>query len=257
MRYGICTDINNAEILKRSGFDYIEINVTKIVKLTEQERREEKSKLDELGIRAEAASVLFPKTVNIVDGTWKDEDFRGYLEEAFDCLQFFETEVVVFGSGKARMCHEGLSFKKAYKRLVDALRITGEIAGKHGMKIAIEALSHAETNMINTLEEGAILKTDADDPHVGQLVDYFHVMRNNDLLTNISVIRDFNHMHIAANDGRKYPLSNEGEQYRGFFNELKKIGYDGRMSIEGKTENMEKDAKTALEFMKSLERGTL
>ena len=33
---------------------------------------------------------------------------------------------------------------------------------------------------------------------------------------------------------------------------LKKIGYDGRVSIEGKTEDMAKDAPIALAYMKGL-----
>lgn len=253
MRYGICTDIKNAELLKRSGFDYIELNVTKIMKMTEQEKLDGKRMLDDIGLPAETACVLFPKTVNMLDGTWKEVYFRQYLEEAFKSLKLFHVKTVVFGSGKARMCHEGISFVDAYKRLVEALRITGETAWRYGMSISIEALSHAETNMINTLEAGAMLKCVVDDPHIGQLVDYYHVMCNNDPLSMISVIGDFNHMHIAAGVGRKYPLSHDGEQYLDFFKELKKIGYDGRMSIEGKTENIEEDAPKALKFLRSVE----
>jgi sugar phosphate isomerase/epimerase len=60
-------------------------------------------------------------------------------------------------------------------------------------------------------------------------------------------------MHIAAKAGRRYPVSEEGEQYREFFRELKKIGYNGRMSIEGKTDNIEEDAPKALSLLKKLE----
>ena len=58
---------------------------------------------------------------------------------------------------------------------------------------------------------------------------------------------------MRAAHGRRYPLSEGGEEYREFFRTLKKIGYTGRVSVEGKTDEIEKDAVTALALLKKLE----
>ena len=48
-------------------------------------------------------------------------------------------------------------------------------------------------------------------------------------------------------------MSEEGECYGEFMKALKDIGYDGRISIEGKTEDMETDGVRALALLKELE----
>lgn len=253
MRYGICTGFENAELLKKMGFDYIELNVSKLMKMTEEERQAGKEKLQSLSLRAETACVLFPKTVNVLDGSWDEDDMETYLDEAFSMLHGFGTELVVFGSGKARTCPEGLPFDEAYENLVNSVVTAGSIAYRYGITIGIEPLSHAETNMINTIEEAHILRREADQDNVSVIVDFYHLMTNGDALSHIPMLHDFSHMHIAAKAGRRYPVSEEGEQYREFFRELKKIGYNGRMSIEGKTDNIEEDAPKALSLLKKLE----
>lgn len=136
---------------------------------------------------------------------------------------------------------------------MDVCRLTGEIAGKYGIKVVIEPLSRKETNMICTVAEGAILEQDVASEHVGLLADYFHVCVNSDDVNNIAVIQDFDHIHIASGNGRRYPLPGDGESYSELFEALKAAGYTGRMSIEGKTENIEQDGRAALAYLKQLE----
>ena len=159
----------------------------------------------------------------------------------------------MFGSGKCRRCPEGYDYRKAYQELIGVYRLTGEIAAEYGITIVIEPLSRAETNMICTMAEGAMLESDVNHPNVKLLSDYFHVIANHDNIEDIRAIGEFGHIHIAAGKGRLYPLSEEGEQYREFIGALKAAGYDGRISIEGKTTEIEKDGAAALALLKKLE----
>ena len=108
--------------------------------------------------------------------------------------------------------------------------------------------------MICTMAEGAILARDVDHPAVGLLSDYYHVMTNHDAIDDIRVIKHFRHIHVAAAAGRKYPLTAQGECYDELMGALISVGYDGRISIEGKTEDMAKDAMAALRFLKECEK---
>lgn len=256
MRYGICTGVENAALLKALGYDYIELSVTKTMQADEQTFREQKKLLEQSGLEAECFNILFPKTMNLVDGSTDRKTLEGYLEEAMDRIARLNGWVVVFGSGKCRTCPPGVRYIDAYARLVEACRLTGEIAGKYGVQVVIEPLSRKETNLICTMAEGALLQKDVGLDNVGLLSDYFHVCANRDAVSDIGVIRDFGHIHIASGNGRRYPLPGDGEDYRAFFAALKAAGYNGRMSIEGKTENMENDAKAALACLKQLEAET-
>jgi D-psicose/D-tagatose/L-ribulose 3-epimerase len=253
MRYGICTDPENIELLEQTGYDYIELNASKMLTLSEEELAAVKEKLDISNIKCEAVNVLFPKTMSIVGGETTDEELTEFLHKAMKMIQYLGAEVAVFGSGKVRICPEHLNLGQGYQELVKKVRLTGEIAAQYGVKIVIEPLSRAETNLINTMSEGAILESDVDHENVGLLSDFYHVMTNHDSIESMESIKKFGHIHIAAAHGRRYPLSEEGEEYRKFFQTLKKIGYTGRVSIEGKTDEIEKDAVTALALLRKLE----
>lgn len=254
MQYGICTGLNNYKILEQLGYDYLELSVTATMALEKSVREEYRRQLAESSIDCQAFNILFPKTMDLIGGGTKDEEIKDYLHQAMELIQSFGAKTVVFGSGKCRRCPEQMTYGDAYKRLVQVCRMTGEIAGQYGVQVVIEPLSRNETNLICTMAEGAILAEDTGLDNVGLLADFYHVMANHDNLGDISVIKQFRHLHIASANGRKYPLSEENEAYRAFFQELKNIGYCGLISIEGKTENIESDGEAALKFLKGLEK---
>lgn len=256
MRYGICTGLENWRTVEQMGYDYIECSVTATMKLSEEELETYRQELKTARISCEAFNILFPKTMNFLDGSTSRQELTEYLHRAMALIHSFGASVVVFGSGKCRRCPENMSYGEAYKKLVEVYRLTGQIAGEYGVQVVIEPLSRKETNMICTMAEGAILEADVDHPNVKLLADFFHVMANHDSLEDVKTIRSFGHIHIASGNGRRYPVCEEGEEYAAFMEALKAIGYDGRISIEGKTENMEQDGPAALELLKKLEERT-
>lgn len=269
MRYGICTGLENLELLEELGFDYLEASVTAVMKLSQTEREECLARLRESKIKCEAFNVLFPKTMELIGRNSDKEALKDYLHSAFRVvaqlrrpektkmqkvnIPLEERTVVVFGSGKCRQCPEGYDYRQAYRELVEVYRITGEIAARYGIQIVIEPLSRKETNMICTMAEGAMLEADVNHPNVSLMSDYFHVIANHDNIQDIAAIGTFGHIHIAAGQGRRYPLDENGEQYSVFMSALKTIGYNGRISIEGKTEDIRRDGAKALALLKKLE----
>lgn len=252
MRFGICTGLENLPLLERCGYDYIELSVTSVMKMSPEEISKYQEELAQSKVKCETFNVLFPQTMSLLDGTTSEEELREYLHKAMSLVQKFGARTVVFGSGKCRRCPDDMPFGEAYRKLISVYRITGEIAAEYGIQIVIEPLSRSETNMICTMLEGAMLESDVNHPNVALLADFFHVIANHDRIEDMETIKHFGHFHIAAGNGRRYPMSEEGEEYAAFFKSLKAIGYDGRISIEGKTENMEQDAPKALAYLKEL-----
>lgn len=253
MRFGICTTPDHLDLLEELGYDYIEMSVTKTMGLSEEEQEEVRRKLAASPVKCEAFNILFPKTMELIDGNTDEAALREYLHRAMALIKSFGAEVVVFGSGKCRRCPDNLSLREAYPKLVQVYRITGEVAKEYGITVVIEPLSRKETNTINLMSEGAMLEADVNMENVQLLSDYFHVMANHDSIESMETIRHFGHIHIASGNGRKYPVSEEGEEYASYIGTLKKIGYNGRISIEGKTENMEEDARAAIRLLRELE----
>lgn len=208
MRYGICTGIENAGLVKKLGYDYIELSVTKTMGLDPAAYAAGKKALEESGTEAECFNILFPKTMNFVDGKTTNLDaLEAYLEKAMAMIADLHGKVVVFGSGKCRTCPPEVKYLDAYENLVKACRLTGEIAGRYSIKVVIEPLSRKETNMVCTVAEGALLQRDVANENVGMLADYFHICANHDDLNSIATIKDFGHIHIASGNGRRYTTS--------------------------------------------------
>lgn len=253
MRYGICTGLQNLEILERLGYDYLEASVTAVMGLEKETRKEYTQKLKYSAVKCETFNILFPKTMELVGPGANKEEIHSYLHEAFTVMSELGGKVVVFGSGKCRRCPERYDYRKALQELVSVCQMTGEIAQEYGIHVVIEPLSRNETNLICTMAEGAMLQTAVNHKNVTLLADYFHVMANYDSILDAEIIGGFGHIHIASGKERKFPLSMEGEQYREFIKAIKASGYDGRISIEGKTEDLEKDGAAALAFLRQLE----
>ena len=251
MRIGLCTGLENLELTRRLGFDYIECTVSGIAALTDAEYAKALAAVKSSSISVERANVLFPGAIKLIGPEKDHKAIDEYLEKAFARVSSLGAKTIVFGSGKARAIPGDIPFSQGYRELVAVTKRMGEIAGKHGLCIAIEPLNREETNCINSLKEGAMLEADANSPAVGLLADLYHMLKENESLENILAVKQLKHTHIALLEGRGFPLK-ATEEVKVFFDMLKQAGYAGTMSIEGKTDNLEKDAALSLAVLRSL-----
>ncbi len=252
IRFGICTGVENIDLLQWLGYDYIEMNTTKTAQMTEPEFRKTLAKVQSAGIRAETFNCLFPGTLRLSDPETPDSEITGYLDPALDRVKQLGGRLVVFGSGKSRRCEPGQSYTEVYRRLVEVYRLTADTAAKYGIEVVIEPLNRGETNMINSLHEGALLRADADRPNLGLLADYYHMEKDGDHVQDITDAAPLRHVHIASLKGRRYPMPEDPDDYVALFRMLAQTGYDGRVSIEAGTDDMAKDGEKSLAFLKKL-----
>jgi hydroxypyruvate isomerase len=85
-------------------------------------------------------------------------------------------------------------------------------------------------------------------------VDFYHLAFENE---DPKVILDASdmivHLQIADPAARTFPVSDAGEpRYQQFFDNLRRIGYRGRISIEANSEDVKKDAPASLHFLKRM-----
>ena len=108
--------------------------------------------------------------------------------------------------------------------------------------------------MINSLTEGAALALEANEPNVGLLADLYHMAKEGEDMHRIPLVSPLMHTHIALLEGRKYPVEKR-EEVVSFFSYLKEAGYDGRMSIEGSSDDWIKDSELSLKTLRELDGG--
>ena len=135
--------------------------------------------------------------------------------------------------------------------MVSFLRMAGPIARARNIVLAIEPLRKQESNIINTGAEAFRLVREVGDANVKMIIDYYHLAEEHEDPQILETARDaIVHLHFANPAGRVWPKDPaENPGYAPFFAMVKKIGFRGGLSIEGRGK-FETDAAASLEFFR-------
>jgi len=262
MRIGYCTNLiatqtdgTGSEWIekgKESGFDYIELPLAQMVDLNDKEFFSLKKKVGSSGLKCEACNNFFPASIRLTGNAVDYGRIEEYLDKALGRAAQLGVKVIVFGSPKSKNVPEGYPMDKAWFQLVELLRYIDPMVRTKGTTVVIEPLCKLESNIINTAAEGLQLVKAVDRENIKLLVDYYHlVMEKEDPEIILDVGSYIKHIHFANPAGRVYPIEAE-EGYIRFMNLLKRIGYEGRISVEAYTKDFGHDAKRSVEILRQL-----
>ena len=166
-------------------------------------------------------------------------------------------ETVVFGSGGARRVPEGFSHVTAWRQIADFLRLVGEYGEKYQINTALEPLRRKECNIINLVSEGTLLSALVNHPRVGVLGDTFHMLCGSEPWAALEYAGEkLLHVHISHPlpdlSGRDFPAPGDGCDYAEIFQALKRMGYQGDVSLEAGYKDLEKDGAAAIACLRPL-----
>lgn len=253
MQFGVCGGPDLARIAKTAGFDYFEWSVGGLLHPREDEtiftQAFEEAKAT--GLPCPAVNVFIPADLKLTGPEVNRAALERYVNIAMRRANMAGIDVIVFGSGAARRIPDDFNRSHAWRQLVEFGKMVASIGEQYAVTVVVEPLNQGETNVINTVEEGASLVRDVDQHHLRLLVDGYHWAKDNDTPSGIlSNARLLSHAHIATVDGRRPPRP--GDNCALFLQTLKQSGYTGRISIEGNIEDPEIELPQALEVMRAL-----
>lgn len=262
MRIGYCTNLiatqtdgTGREWIEKgleSGFDYVELPLAQMMDLNDREFSSLKERVDLSGLKCEACNNFFPGHVRLTGHAVDYGKIEEYLNKALGRAAQLGVKVIVFGSPKSKNVPEGYPKDKAWSQLVELLRTIDPLVRAKDITIVIEPLCKLESNIINTAAEGLQLSGAVDRENIKLLVDYYHlVMEKEDPEILLKAGSYIKHIHFANPAGRVYPIKAE-DGYVRFMNLLKRIGYEGRMSVEAYTKDFYHDAKRSAEILRQL-----
>jgi sugar phosphate isomerase/epimerase len=248
---GVAIDVDKFEAARVAGFDYVEINASKVAALTDDEFEQLAGQVSRLHIPVASANIFIPGGIKLVGPDIDPARQMAHVAATLTRLERLGVSVVVLGSGGARRVPEGFSRDEAFTQLVDFCRRIAPVARAHGITIAVEPLRRQETNLINTVREGVAFVKAVDRPDIRLVVDFYHLSQEQE---SADVILEAGalvaHTHIANPQGRVYPLSNDEAAYGPFFASLCKIGYAGRLTIEASTPDFAAQAPRSLAMLR-------
>jgi sugar phosphate isomerase/epimerase len=247
---GVCGAVDDFEKAEQFGFDYFEPGVAAVAALSEPAFADFAKRVSKSRLRCECFN-SFIRALTVVGPSVDNDALKAYMNGALDRCRTLGATIVVWGSASSRNVPEGFSRDRAWQQIVQFLRMAGPIAQARNIVVAIEPLRKQESNIINTGAEAFRLVREVDHPNVKMIIDYYHLQQEDEDPQILEQARDaIVHLHFANPDGRIWPKDPaEDPGYAPFFAMVKKTGFRGGLSIEGKG-TFEGDAAASLAFFR-------
>jgi sugar phosphate isomerase/epimerase len=237
IRLGACAPLKDLPTAARLGFDYIEPGAADIAALSEPDFQQVKQAVLSSRIRCEAFnSFIRRKELVVVGPAVPMNAVLEYVDSTLDRCKQLGATVVVWGSAGSRNVPDGFSRERAWDQIAEFLTKAAPIAGRHNIVLSIEPLNRKESNIFNTGGEALRMVDTVNRPEIALMIDYYHLRVENEPLSIFERAgRKITHLHFARPDGRLWPERvDEDPQYGDFFATLRRLGWSGGLSVEGK-----------------------
>ena len=251
-KLGVCTSVDKAGLLKEAGCDYTEEAVGRflIPAATDEKFAEKFSRFEESGFPILACNSFIPGSLKSTGPDTKHDEIIEYARVAFEGAQKTGIKYIVFGSSGSRNVPEGFDKDRAREQFIALLKRMGPVARKYDVVVVIEPLNKKESNIVNTVSEGAEIARAVNHPNIKLLSDFYHMaLENEGPQAVIEAGALIKHCHIAEKENRAAP-GTTGDDFTGYFKALKEINYQGAISIECRWSDFDKQVPESIAYLK-------
>lgn len=234
MQIGVCTSIKNAAAVKAAGAHFVEEHICNFLLPGEPDDAfaPNRALARSAPLPLPAANCFLPAAMKCVGPTVDTARILAHAETAFRRAHEVGMEILVFGSGAARMSPEGFPTARAFEQYVDLLKLLGPVAQRHHVTIVVEPLNRGECNIVNSVTEGADAVARCHHPHVRLLADIYHMLLEDEPPSAIEQHGPLlAHVHVAEKIDRAAPGTRH-EDFRPYLKALRKAGYNARIAME-------------------------
>jgi D-psicose/D-tagatose/L-ribulose 3-epimerase len=249
--------LQNAELIIRSGMEFIEPGLAKIASMPEDDFELAAQRLAAGRISVLSMNWFLPPALKITGPDVDDAASCAFLSSSLGRAQRLGTTAVVFGSPGSRSVPAGFSTAVAKEQMIRFCLLCADVIRDHGfgMKIAVEPVNHTETNFINTFAEALEIVQAVDRPEIGLAADLYHlVMEKESIDILLQAPGCVYAAQLADPAGRKFPKpGSKVETTSRFFEHLAAIGYTGGISVEANVgADLATDCRDAFAFLSNV-----
>jgi sugar phosphate isomerase/epimerase len=160
--------------------------------------------------------------------------------------------VVVLGSAGARKVPDGFEHGEAINQFIAFCKELGPVAQDIDIIVAIEPLNRKEDNLILSVEQGAGIVDAVGHPNITLLADLYHMIEEGEPVANAGAAGTrLTHTHVADLCRVAPGYAPEGEaDFLGFFQNLRRAGYDARCSFEGSFQDIATQSKPVIALLR-------
>jgi len=246
---GWCARAEDADRVKAIGYDFIELPLGPLNLEDDECFRKATANIDAASLATPVFNQFLPKGLAIVGPEVNAARIQHYLARVAEFTHAAGAELIVFGSGWARVIPEGFDRDTAVDQFEEMVSWCMDALSGTGITLAIESQNRKETNFITTLAEAVALATRINHPQVRVITDTYHLHEESESLEVVrQSARWIAHAHVS--DSARHTPGRGVYDFDAFFRCLNSVGYQGRLSVECMTGIPEPEMRRSLEFVR-------
>lgn len=234
--------VEQCKLVGKAGYQGIEVAPFSLVKndvgdLTAGDRRDMLAAMKDSGLTCAGLHWLLMPPPPGLHCTTPDQAVRqkswDYVRRLVDFCADLQGPVMVFGSPKQRNA-QGISVEQAVGHLIEGLRSVADHAASRNVSILIEPLDHTQTDVINTMAEGAKVVAAINHPAIKTMFDFHNTLDEKEPF-DVLIRKYFDmigHVHVQEMDGKYLGAGTGVIDFAKSFQTLKELGYDRWVSVE-------------------------
>ena len=246
MKFGICNEIfkdwkleDAMAYARKTGYDGIEIApftiANYVTEIPAARRREIREAAARIGIEISGIHWVLVQAegmyLNHTDGAVRAKTSK-YFCDLVDFCADLGGKIIVVGSPKQRNVMEGVSPQQAWDWATETFRSSVRRAEDRGVTICFEPLSPAETNFINTAEEGIRFSKQFNSPAMKIILDVKAMCSETKPIPQIIRESAGQFAYFHANDRNLKGPGFGDVDFNPIAAALRETGYDGYVSVE-------------------------
>ena len=246
MRLGICAQPGALPAAAAAGFDFVELPLSAVADMEDHDFEEFVRMSDDYPLRAEVFYSMLPDGLHVTGRDVSAQALHDYLSPAFDRAKRLGGDVILLDGGAARSVPFGFDVRFAWRQMENFLRMLQGHARQAGLRVAVLPLRRAETNLLNYVSEATLISSLVQMDCIGVAADSRQMAMVSEPDSALSLAGP-SLLHVRANNAMsgRLPAEGDGEKYSTLFRALIKMGYCGRVSCCGDSENFADDAMAA------------
>ena len=225
--------------IKQMGFNYVEIPIEDPEIIDAQEV---KRALVDNDLRPVACGAFGPTRDLTSDDPSLHQNCFQYIEKCMEMCNVWEAGFLAgpmySAVGKARMVSPEQK-EQEWALAVKNLQKVCEMAQERGLEIALEPLNRFESDLVNTADDVVRMANDINHPAAKVLLDGFHMsIEERDMETAVRTVGE-KLVHVQVSENYRGTPGTGQTDWQGLKNGLEAVGYQGTVSIESFTPNVQ------------------
>jgi sugar phosphate isomerase/epimerase len=250
---GIVQNIENDSLLQRYGYRYLVESVGKLISprsVGDDQFQTNVARIKNLRVPMYAFNIFIPGELKVVGPDVNEQAVLEYVEKVFQRCRDAGVKRIIWGSGGSRRVPDGFEAAQAKQQFVSIAKKIAAMASRYNMTLALENLNSTETNFITTLADALDVIKKVDHKNLRLCVDVYHMLKEGESPASILEAKGYViYCEVAEKEGRT-PPGVQGDDFRPYFAALKKIGYDDKIMIECRWEDVAKQGEMAFQKLK-------